>query len=79
MRDNLLLTNISEQLQVNNNGRPFEETENVLSKFTEERLNITNLQFERVHRIPKTYRETVKPIVAKFSFFEDRETARRSG
>ena len=29
MRDNLLLTNISEQLQVNNNGRPFEETENV--------------------------------------------------
>jgi len=81
VRDNLIVTNIPEHLQVNNNCRSFEDTETVLSKFIEEELNITNLQFERVHRIPKSgsYRKTAKPIVAKFSFFKDRETVRRSG
>lgn len=81
MRDNLLFTNIPEQTTVNNEGRRYEDTEAVTSKLIENRLNITDVKFERVHRVQPMgpRRDTPKPIVAKFSFFKDREAVRRSG
>lgn len=78
MRDNLLFTNIPEQTKINNEGRRYEDTEDVLSKFIENRINITDVKFERVQPMGPR-RDTPKPIVAKFSFFKDREAVRRSG
>ena len=76
MRDNLVYTNVPERHE--------EDTEAVLTEFLESKLNISNICFERVHRIklknpngrggPK-----VRPIVAKFTFFKDRERVRKSG
>lgn len=75
MRDNLIFTNIPESHN--------ENTEAVLSEFLQSKLQLNGIQFERVHRL-KTRRDSrvphrPPPIVAKFSFFKDRETVRKSG
>ena len=47
-------------------------------------MSITDISFERVHRVGRVYKrpsgQTVRPrsIVAKLSFFKDRETGRKS-
>lgn len=76
MRDNLIFTNIPE--------RPNVDTEDVLSQFLDNKLSISNVAFERVHRIRSKnpdIRNSNKPppIVAKFTFFKDREKVRKSG
>lgn len=77
MRDNLIFTNIPE--------RQAEDTEQVLVDFLSTKLNINNVKIERAHRMKqRTDRNTQgppapRPIVAKFSFFKDREAIRKSG
>ena len=78
MRDNLLFTNIDEAENERN------DTEDVLSDWLEKYMGITNISFERVHRLqnkPMKQGEDKKPhtIVAKFTFFKDRERVRKSG
>ncbi|KAH3869764.1 hypothetical protein DPMN_032934 [Dreissena polymorpha] len=82
MRGNLVFTNIDEILNTNAYGKPYENTANVLSEFLSARLHLTDIQFERVHRVPTnadTSRKFPRPIIAKFPYFKDRETVRRSG
>lgn len=75
MRDNLVFTNINQAAD--------EDTEAVLREFLASKLNIDNVSIERAHRIrPKqTIRDRSRPlpIVAKFSFFKEREKIRKSG
>lgn len=81
MRDNLVFTNIPEDFQ-NHDGRRFKDTEEVLNKFLNEKLQINDVKFERVHRVPDTGRRAgnrPRTIVAKFSMFKERESVRRSG
>lgn len=76
MRDNLLFTNIQE----NEN----ENTEQVLQNFLMNKMNITDISFERVHRLNRKASTTwqdrrPRTIVAKFTYFKDRERIRKSG
>lgn len=76
MQDNLIFTNIPESHE--------ENTETVLTEFLDNKLHIRNISFERVHRIriknPASQRgPNIRPIVAKFTFFKDRERVRKSG
>lgn len=79
MRDNLLFMNIPEVRQPNQAGRPYEDTERVLADFLHDNLQMDNIPFERVHRITNNHyrRDGPRPIVAKFTFFKDREEVRR--
>ena len=76
MRDNLLFTDLSEHEN--------EDTEQVLKNFLSDKMSITDVSFERVHRVGRVYNrpsgQAVRPrsIVAKFSFFKDRERVRKS-
>ena len=76
MRDNLLFTNISEH--------EHEDTELILTNFLKDRMNITDISFERVHRIGRVYQQPrgqparPRTIVAKFTYFKDRERVRKS-
>ena len=78
MRDNMLFTNIDEaENEIN-------DTEDVQSDWLEKYMGITNISFERVNRLqnkPMKQGEDKKPctIVAKFTFFKDRERVRKSG
>ena len=77
MRDNLIFRNIDDEKD--------ENTEEVLKKFLADRLKINNVSFECVHRMKekqigaKTH-AVKKPrlIVAKFTFFKERERVRKS-
>jgi len=82
MRDNLVFTNIPEQTKIGQNGASYEETEEVLQSFLSNKLGLSRLSFERVHRVPTkrdSSRASPRPIVAKFTYFKDRESVRRSG
>lgn len=72
MRDNLIFSGIPET--------PNEDCEAVLHHFLENKLKIDEyISFERVHRMGKPDEFKTKPrnIIAKFSFFKDREFVRR--
>ena len=76
MRDNLVFTNIPEFTN--------ENTEDVLANFLRDKMNIKKISFERVHRIrlknPLNMKgKKMRPIVAKFTFFKERERVRKSG
>ena len=82
MRDNLVFTNIEEVMKTSFTGKLFEDTETVLSDFLCSKLNLNSIKFERVHRMPSNrdpQRNTPRPIVAKFTYFKEREEVRRSG
>lgn len=75
MRDNLIFRNIPEMKD--------ENTEEVLTLFLSQKLNINNVNFERVHRMHEKKKKTQtvprpKLIVAKFTFFKDRERVRKA-
>ena len=79
MRDNLIFRfrNIEETKD--------ENTEEVLKKFLSDHLKMNNVNFERVHRMKEKQSGTTpnsvkKPrlIVAKFTFFKERERVRKS-
>ena len=81
MRDNLVFTNIGEVLETNSSGILHENTEQVLTGFLATKLRLDNIKFERVHRVPTNHvpdRVGPRPIVAKFTYFKDREAVRRS-
>ena len=83
MRDNLVFTNVPENQTSRSDGRKFEDTEHVLSKFISDKLQINDVSFERVHRIAPARsnshaRTDPRPIVAKFTLFKDRERVRRA-
>lgn len=72
MRDNLIFSGIPET--------PNEDCEAVFHHFLENKLKIDEfISFERVHRMGKPDEFKTKPrnIIAKFSFFKDREFVRR--
>lgn len=84
MRENLIFTNIDVRTE-SRDGRTFEDTESVLCDFLQRELHITDIKFDRVHRIRSNpnYRSrdnTVRPppIVAKFTFYKDKELVRKS-
>jgi hypothetical protein len=71
MRDNLVFCGIHEER---------EDCEKILQEFLRNKLKISqDISFERVHRTGKPDEFSVKPrnIVAKFSFFKDRELVRQ--
>ena len=78
MRNNLIFGNIPEK----DNERS-DETESILRGFMVDKLKIAedlvrSIHFERVHRTGrKSERMRHRHIVAKFSYFKDRETVRR--
>ncbi|WAR03198.1 hypothetical protein MAR_009756, partial [Mya arenaria] len=78
MRNNLVFSNIAE----GHNEKPF-QTEDILRGFMRQEMDISsetvqNFKFERVHRTGQPNRGGKRNIVAKFSFFKDRECVRRS-
>lgn len=87
MRENLIFTNIEEKYQTRD-GRTFEDTESVLNDFLQNELNTTDVKFDRVHRIRQHPHgngdrrhgqfNRPPPIVAKFTFFKDKERVRKS-
>ncbi|XP_041357838.1 uncharacterized protein LOC121374793 [Gigantopelta aegis] len=73
MKDNVLFNGIPETDD--------EDMENVLTDFLKNQMKIEKcMTFARVHRLGKrdTRTDRVRPIVAKFECFKDRETVRRS-
>jgi hypothetical protein len=71
MRDNLIFTGIAEV-----NG---ENPEEVIKTFIQQEINLQqDFKFERVHRIGRKQNNKIRPIVAKFSFYKDKETVRRA-
>ena len=55
-----------------------ENTEAVVKKFLNENLkipqtNVHEIRFERVHRLPTRRSNKPRPIIARFSFFQDKE------
>lgn len=70
MRDNLIFTGIPEN--------ETEDTEKVLADFIKNKLEITkDIEFERVHRMGKKIQGKLRPVIAKFSKFKDREIVRK--
>ncbi|XP_062574544.1 uncharacterized protein LOC134236388 [Saccostrea cucullata] len=72
MRDNLIFSGIPET--------PNEDCEAVVHQFLVNKLKIRDyISFERVHRMgkPDEFRTRPRNIVAKFSFYKDREFVRR--
>ncbi|XP_060605464.1 uncharacterized protein LOC132757979 [Ruditapes philippinarum] len=81
MRNNLIFTNVPED---NSSGNePTEVTERKLRKHLMEALKVAketadNIRLERVHRSPgQPIPGKTRTIVAKFTFFKDRELIRR--
>ncbi|XP_052820392.1 uncharacterized protein LOC128246240 [Mya arenaria] len=81
MRNNLVFTNITED---NSNGNEaVDVTERKLRKHLQDALKIAketveSIRFERVHRTPgQPIAGKVRNIVAKFTFFQERELVRR--
>ena len=69
-RENIKIFNIQETAD--------EDTEVVVKKFLSENLKIPSqdvrqIRFERVHRIPTRQTNKPRPIIARFSFFQDKE------
>ncbi|XP_052281151.1 uncharacterized protein LOC127878663 [Dreissena polymorpha] len=78
MRNNLVFTGVPEV-----DKETPEVTESILRKHINEALNIAKetadtIKFERVHRSPGEHtRGKIRSIIAKFSFFKDKEIVRR--
>jgi hypothetical protein len=74
MRDNLLFYNIPEVAE--------EKCDEIVLEFCETKLKIedakTTIKLERAHRIGRKTTGKHRPIVAKFSFFQQRELVRHS-
>ena len=73
MRDNLVFTGIIEQAN--------EDTEQIVTEIISQKMGIQRpIKFERVHRMGKKNTDMRRPraIVAKFSFFKDREIVRKT-
>ena len=71
MRDNLVFDGIPETNE--------EDPEAVLKSFLKDEMDLSDeFHFERVHRMGRQIRGKNRPIVAKFSFFKERETVRRA-
>ena len=78
MRNNLVFTSIHEDMH----EKP-EQTETKIRQFLVDKLKlaqdyVTSLSLERVHRMGDRSREGPRNIVAKFSYFKDREIVRRA-
>jgi len=81
MRNNLLFTGIDEDSSSGNEPPTVTERklrEHLIQKLKVARETAEAIRFERVHRTPsQPVRGKVRTIVAKFTFFKDRETVRR--
>ena len=81
MRNNLLFTGIEEDASSGNEPPATTERklrEHLIQKLKVARETVEAMRFERVHRTPsQPVRGKVRTIVAKFTFFKDRETVRR--
>jgi len=81
MRNNLLFTGIEEDASSGNEPPATTERklrEHLINKLKVARETVEAMRFERVHRTPsQPVRGKVRTIVAKFTFFKDRETVRR--
>ncbi|XP_052268336.1 uncharacterized protein LOC127869720 [Dreissena polymorpha] len=81
MRNNLVFTNIQEDNSTGNETAEITETK--LRNHLQEKLKIAKdiadtIRFERVHRSPgQPVSGKIRNIVAKFTFFKDREMVRR--
>lgn len=79
MRNNLIFTGVPE---VGNNEN-YEQTEVILRQHLTDAMKLTkevvnNIRFERVHRSPSEPKPgRIRSIVAKFTFFKDREIVRK--
>ena len=82
MRDNLIFYNVKEDEKFTEEEKV--DTEAVLVKFIKEEMKVkSEIRFERVHLMGKAKQGTdgsiiPAPIVAKFSFFKQREEIRRA-
>lgn len=78
MRENLIFSGIPESQL----GRgEYEDCESLIKCFIREQMNVTkDVEFDRVHRIGR-YRQDQRfprPIVAKFTYYKDKETVRQA-
>lgn len=69
-RENIKIFNVQETADAN--------TEAVVKKFLNENLKIPQndvdvIRFERVHQLPKRQSNKPRPIIVRFSFFQDKE------
>lgn len=81
MRNNLVFTNIPED---NTSGNePADVTESKLRQHLQEKLKLAketaeSIRFERIHRSPgHPVQGRIRNVIAKFTFFKDRELVRR--
>ena len=71
MRDNLVFDGIPETNE--------EDPEAVRKSFLKDEMDLSDeFHFERVHRMSRQIRGKNRPILAKFSFFKERETVRKA-
>ena len=74
MRDNLMFYNFKEE-----QGETDKKCMDKIYDLMENELNMENarnIQFHRVHRVGRFNRTKIRPIVAKFAFYPDRERVR---
>ena len=85
LRENLIITNIKEKFE-SRDGITFEDTESVVNDFLQNELHITDVKFDRVHRIRQRPQGNCdgrqgqfnRPPTIKFTFFKDKEMVRKS-
>lgn len=77
MRDNLLFGGITRKLKRSQEGREYEDTEEVIEFLVNEMGIQEEISFERVHRIGRTKNRKPPFIVAKFSSHKQRELVRK--
>lgn len=74
MRDNLLFFKLPEEKD--------ENCEQKVLDFVEEKLGIANaksdIKLQRAHRIGRFNKDKIRPVVAKFAFYPDRERVRKN-
>lgn len=74
MRDNLLFYGVPE-------GGDAENCENIVKQICAEKLEMPDahaFSFDRVHRVGNPSQNKVRPIVAKFHYFKQREIVRKA-
>ncbi|XP_052212527.1 uncharacterized protein LOC127831589 [Dreissena polymorpha] len=78
MRNNLVFGNIEEARAGVDENAEYVLREFLVSKLKMANSLVTEMKFERVHRMGQKNSDKVRPIVAKFNLFKERELVRRS-
>lgn len=73
-RNNLQIIGIEERPQ----GETWEQTANIVGKLLQDKLQMPNIELERAHRVGRRDNNLTRPIIARFTWYVDREAVLRN-